>query len=167
MAVNATSTYAAAREAVKGFQKMGPGSTFIMTGNKLNTTALPGVLCFGTGKSAAAHMIQKASVAYKNKATSDFTYVSFTTTEKTRGAIPPAYLSLHFFQCEALLSGPKKLTEWPRFYCVDQRQPDGGPTIPMDGAAHAKLYLDLVNDTEQRQWDYTFVDGQGYVKFST
>ncbi|KAK8134050.1 hypothetical protein PG984_006062 [Apiospora sp. TS-2023a] len=123
MAVNAMSTYVAAREAVRGFQKTGPGSTFIMTGNKLNTAVIPGVLCFGMSKSAAAHMIHNASVSYKNK----------------------GY----------------------KFYYVDQRQPDGGPTIPVDGAAHAKLYLDLVNDPEQRQWDYTFVDGQGYIKFST
>lgn len=67
MAVNTLSPYAAAREAVDGFEKTGPGSTFIMTGNKLNTMALPRVLCFGMGKSATAHMIQHASVSYKNK----------------------------------------------------------------------------------------------------
>ncbi|KAK8094420.1 short-chain dehydrogenase [Apiospora hydei] len=123
LAVNALSAYAAAREAVKGFVKTGQGSTFIMTGNMLNTVALPGILCFGMGKSAAAHMIQNASISYKNK----------------------GY----------------------KFYYADQRQPDGGPTIPVDGEAHAKLYLDLVKDTEQKPWDYTFVDGQGYVSFST
>ncbi|KAK8039104.1 hypothetical protein PG993_007515 [Apiospora rasikravindrae] len=67
MTVNAISVYAAAREAVKGFEKTGPGITFIMTGNKLNTVALPGVLCFGMDKSAAAHMIQNASNSYKKK----------------------------------------------------------------------------------------------------
>ncbi|KAK8862343.1 short chain type dehydrogenase [Apiospora arundinis] len=123
MAVNTISPYAAAREAVNGFEKTGPGSTFIMTGNKLNTVALPRVLCFGMGKSAAAHMIQNASISYKNK----------------------GY----------------------KFYYADQRQPDGGPTIPVDGEAHAKLYVDLAKDTEQRQWDHTFVDGQGYVEFPT
>ncbi|KAK8086890.1 hypothetical protein PG994_001864, partial [Apiospora phragmitis] len=109
MTVNAISTYAAAHEAVKGFEKTGPGSTFIMTGNKLKTVALPGVLCFGMGKSAAAHMIQNASNSYKNK----------------------GY----------------------KFYYADRRQPDGSHTVPVGGEAHTKLYLELVKDTEQRQWD--------------
>ncbi|KAK7921022.1 short-chain dehydrogenase [Apiospora marii] len=126
MAVSAKSTYAAAREAIKGFRKTGPGSTFIMTGNKPNTGALPGVLCFGMGRFGC-------------------------------GAYDPER------QCFIQEHGLQKPTGWLRFYYVDQRQPDGGPTIPVDGAAHARLYLDLVNDPEPRQWDYTFVDGQGYV----
>jgi hypothetical protein len=64
MDVNSTSAYAAAQEAVKGFSQTGTGSTFIFTGNKLNVLGRPEVLVFGMGKSAAAHLIRSASLAY-------------------------------------------------------------------------------------------------------
>jgi NAD(P)-dependent dehydrogenase (short-subunit alcohol dehydrogenase family) len=68
-AVNAISPLFAAKEAVKGF-KLLPDSaskTFIMTGNLLNKMAMPSVLSFGMGKSAAAHMVWGASKGYKEK----------------------------------------------------------------------------------------------------
>src|SRR6202000_2066763 len=66
-AVNATSALFAAQEAVPGFKQLprSEAKTFIETGNKLNVIALPNVLAFGMGKSATAHMIQCASIAYK------------------------------------------------------------------------------------------------------
>ncbi|OTA70015.1 NAD(P)-binding protein [Hypoxylon sp. EC38] len=72
--VNTTSTYIAAREAIKGFEKLGPsglgpaGGTFIFTGNILNITAVPGFMAFGMQKSASAHLIQSLAVgAYVGK----------------------------------------------------------------------------------------------------
>ncbi|KAI1505801.1 putative short chain type dehydrogenase [Biscogniauxia marginata] len=67
--VNVTSVYITAREAVKGFEKLGAeglgpqGGTFIFTGNLLNGTAVPGLLSFGIGKSASAHLIQHLALA--------------------------------------------------------------------------------------------------------
>jgi NAD(P)-dependent dehydrogenase (short-subunit alcohol dehydrogenase family) len=66
-AVNVTSAVFAAQEAVRGFKQL-PSSasrTFIETGNKLNTIAIPKVFAFGIGKNASAHMIQCASMAYQ------------------------------------------------------------------------------------------------------
>lgn len=65
-AVNSVSPLLAAREAVKGFKQL-PSSaskTFIMTGNMLNVVVKPSALTFGMGKTAAAHMMESASVAY-------------------------------------------------------------------------------------------------------
>lgn len=69
IAVNAVSPRFTAREAVKGFKQL-PSSasrTFIMTGNMLNTAVKTDVLVFGMGKSAAAHMVGSASVAYREQ----------------------------------------------------------------------------------------------------
>ncbi|KAI5918847.1 putative short chain type dehydrogenase [Camillea tinctor] len=69
LSVNTTSPYLAAREATKGFEKLeaqglGPeGATFIFTGNMLNDTAIAGLLTFGMGKTATAHMIQHLALA--------------------------------------------------------------------------------------------------------
>ena len=52
-----------------------------------------------------------------------------------------------------------------RFYYVDQRQPDGGPTIPVDGPAAGKMYIELAEKKEQGPWHFTFLDGKGYVEF--
>ncbi|KAF2472601.1 putative short-chain dehydrogenase [Lindgomyces ingoldianus] len=52
-----------------------------------------------------------------------------------------------------------------KFYYVDERQADGSPTIPVGGPAAGKLYVELAEGKEQGPWDYTFVDGQGYVEF--
>ncbi|KAI0106534.1 NAD(P)-binding protein [Hypoxylon sp. NC0597] len=67
--VNTTSPYITAREAVKGFEKLGPsglgpaGGTFIFTGNILNITAVPGFLPFAMQKGASAILIQNLAVA--------------------------------------------------------------------------------------------------------
>lgn len=68
-AINALSPLFAAKEAVKGFKQLGSSAsrTFIMTGNMLNVVANPPVLVFGMGKSAAAHMIKAASMAYERQ----------------------------------------------------------------------------------------------------
>ncbi|KAH8677747.1 putative short-chain dehydrogenase [Xylariales sp. PMI_506] len=121
MDINATSPYAAAKEAAKGFAKTGPGSTFIFTGNKLNVFASPTVTVFGMGKSAVAHLIRGASAGFPG---------------------------LGY-----------------KFYYVDQRLKDGSATVPPGGEAHAKEFLDLAQDSKQRSWHYTFVDGQGYTEF--
>ena len=52
-----------------------------------------------------------------------------------------------------------------RFYFADERQVDGGPTIPVDGPAAAEAYVELAEDPKQRPWQYTFVKGKGYVDF--
>ena len=67
LAANFTSVYASAHEAVSGFSSL-PASlpkTFIYTGNKLNLIVIPALLSLGVGKSAAAHLIEASSVAYK------------------------------------------------------------------------------------------------------
>jgi hypothetical protein len=68
-AVNAISPLFATQEAVKGFKQLenSASGTFIMTGNALNLIAKPDVLTFGMGKSAAAHLIWSASVAYEQQ----------------------------------------------------------------------------------------------------
>jgi NAD(P)-dependent dehydrogenase (short-subunit alcohol dehydrogenase family) len=68
-AVNAISPLFTAKEAAKGFKQLdGSASrTFIMTGNKLNVVVNPPVVVFGMGKSAAAHMIKAASLAYEKQ----------------------------------------------------------------------------------------------------
>ncbi|ETS79152.1 hypothetical protein PFICI_09005 [Pestalotiopsis fici W106-1] len=65
--INATSVYAAAKEAVEGFSKTGPGSTFIFTGNKLNVAGFSHSLVFGMGKSASAHLIRAANNSFEGK----------------------------------------------------------------------------------------------------
>lgn len=52
-----------------------------------------------------------------------------------------------------------------RFYYVDERQPGGGPTIPVNGEAAAEAYVELAEKEEQGPWHYTFVQYKGYVKF--
>ena len=52
-----------------------------------------------------------------------------------------------------------------RFYYADERQADGGVSIPPDGSAAAEAYVELAEDGEQRAWEYTFVKGKGYVEF--
>ena len=52
-----------------------------------------------------------------------------------------------------------------RFYYVDERQPDGGPTIPVNGQAAVEVYVELAEKREQGPWDYTFIHGKGYVEF--
>ncbi|KAI2625673.1 NAD(P)-binding protein [Hypoxylon sp. NC1633] len=128
--INVVSAYAAAHEAVKGFEKLGVsglgpgGGTFIFTGNILNVSTIPGLMLFGMNKSASAHMIKHLALAvYHDK--------------------------------------PYK------FYYADERLADGiyiGRHL--NGDAHADNYLELAKDPKQRDWNYTFVKGKGYVKFT-
>lgn len=67
--VNTTSAFAAAQQAVLGFEQL-PASasrTFIYTGNALNTTTMGPLLDLGVGKSATAHIIESAAAAYKDR----------------------------------------------------------------------------------------------------
>lgn len=61
--------YQAAKEAVKGFEKLPATAsrTFIYTGNILNNGPLPGFLDLGVGKIAAAHFVESAAKAFAGK----------------------------------------------------------------------------------------------------
>jgi hypothetical protein len=50
-----------------------------------------------------------------------------------------------------------------RFYYADQRQTDGGPSIPVDGEAAGEVYVELAEKKEQGPWNYTFIKGKGHV----
>ncbi|KAJ9607240.1 hypothetical protein H2200_008312 [Cladophialophora chaetospira] len=69
MTVNATNALGAAQHAVEGFKALPAtaAKAFFYTGNKLNVMPSPGVLFFGMGKIAAAHMIWECSVAYRDR----------------------------------------------------------------------------------------------------
>lgn len=69
MAVNNTSAYIAAQEAVRGYKELDDSAskTFIYTGNILNTMTMGPLLVGGVGKSATAHIIQSAAIAYKDR----------------------------------------------------------------------------------------------------
>jgi NAD(P)-dependent dehydrogenase (short-subunit alcohol dehydrogenase family) len=72
--VNTVSAYAAAQEAVKGWNSMegehaAGKKTFIYTGNMLNQTVapVPLFLTLGVGKSASAHWVGLADALYREK----------------------------------------------------------------------------------------------------
>lgn len=67
--INTLSVLAAAHEAVLSFEKLPPSAsrTFIYTGNRLNIAPILPLLSLGVGKSATAHMISSASLAYEDK----------------------------------------------------------------------------------------------------
>ncbi|RAL14496.1 putative short-chain dehydrogenase [Aspergillus homomorphus CBS 101889] len=67
--VNTTSAFAAAQQAVKTFERLPTSAarTFLYTGNALNGFAVPLFFTLGVGKSASAHMIESASLAYREK----------------------------------------------------------------------------------------------------
>jgi NAD(P)-dependent dehydrogenase (short-subunit alcohol dehydrogenase family) len=74
--VNTVSAYAAAQEAVKGWDSMAGQQhaavgkkTFIYTGNMLNQTVapVPLFLTLGVGKSASAHWVGLADALYRDK----------------------------------------------------------------------------------------------------
>jgi hypothetical protein len=125
LSLNTTSAYVAAQQAVKAFQGLPEqaSKTFIYTGNALNTTVMPQLLGLGVSKSASAHIIQAAALAYQD-----------------RGF---------------------------KFYYADERKADGGPAFKIDGDAHAKLFLELVEGKTQGPWQQTFVKGEGYKSFPT
>lgn len=73
LAVNLTSAFVAAREAVAGFKEL-PAQVpkaFIYSGNKLNVMSDPKTLSFGITKSGAAHMIWDCSNAYRSQGYKD------------------------------------------------------------------------------------------------
>jgi NAD(P)-dependent dehydrogenase (short-subunit alcohol dehydrogenase family) len=67
--VNVSSVFVAAQQAVLAFQDLPESAsrTFIYTGNILNTVTMGPLLDLGVGKSAAAHIIESAAIAYKDK----------------------------------------------------------------------------------------------------
>ncbi|KAL8278748.1 hypothetical protein RQP46_008817 [Phenoliferia psychrophenolica] len=70
LAINVTSPFAAAQEALAGLEALkGAGSdlTYIYTGNGLNTVQFPSTLALGVGKSASAHWIQIGAQVYGGK----------------------------------------------------------------------------------------------------
>jgi hypothetical protein len=75
MAVNNTSVYVAAQQAVLGFAELPADAprTFMYTGNILNIKPLTQFLESGTGKAASAHMMMAAAHEYKDKG---YKYVS-------------------------------------------------------------------------------------------
>ena len=69
MHVNTTSAFVAAQQAVIGFKQLpdSASKTFIFTGNILNTVTMARLMDMGAGKSATAHIIQSASLAYADQ----------------------------------------------------------------------------------------------------
>jgi len=66
--LNIKSVFAAAKEFVRlGGDAPPRPRTFILTGNMLNTMAGPGFISLGIGKSAGAHIIAAAAMAYGEK----------------------------------------------------------------------------------------------------
>ncbi|KAK9490629.1 hypothetical protein V1508DRAFT_359710 [Lipomyces doorenjongii] len=66
LAVNVSSLYAALQETVKGWRHVANShKVFIFTGNALNVAgAVPQILTYGVGKTAAAHLIDAAVKSY-------------------------------------------------------------------------------------------------------
>lgn len=141
IAVNTASVLVAAKQAVLSFEQLPENAsrTFIFTGNILNTEPILPLFSMGMGKSATAHLIFAASMAYKGRG-----YKS--------GNLP------------LRVSGYSLIVN--RFYYTDERKADGtvaGGAI--SGAAHADFYLKLAEDKEQGPWLATFVKDRGYLKF--
>ncbi|KAL8990686.1 MAG: hypothetical protein Q9169_008062 [Polycauliona sp. 2 TL-2023] len=69
LAINTTSAFAAGQQAVLAFKDLpdSASKTFVYTGNALNTTTMGPLLDLGVGKSATAHIIESAAVAYAEK----------------------------------------------------------------------------------------------------
>ncbi|TAQ86978.1 hypothetical protein B7494_g4681 [Chlorociboria aeruginascens] len=68
-AVNTTSAYLAAQEAVKGFATLPADwpKSFIYTANGLNVKPMPQLVSLGLGKTAMAHVLETCVLAYKTK----------------------------------------------------------------------------------------------------
>lgn len=45
------------------------------------------------------------------------------------------------------------LTSLSKFYYADERQTDGGVSIPVDGPAAADAYLDFAEEEKQSDWE--------------
>ncbi|EED14115.1 short-chain dehydrogenase, putative [Talaromyces stipitatus ATCC 10500] len=113
--VNMTSVFAAAHEAVNGFEKI-PTSvpkSFIFTGNALDEIIIPGLSGLGAGKSATAHLIKAAAAAYLEKG-----YTFYYVDERLSGGGPvgnsidgPAHADL-FYE----LAGDKNQRNWKQMF---------------------------------------------------
>ena len=68
LSVNTASVLVAAKEATESFKVLPSGmkKTFIFTGNILNTEPILPLFSAGMGKSATAHLIAAASMAYRD-----------------------------------------------------------------------------------------------------
>lgn len=68
-AVNITSPYLAAQEAVRGFETLPKDvpRSFIYTGNGFNQIVVPAYVGLGIGKAASANWIEGASIWYKDR----------------------------------------------------------------------------------------------------
>lgn len=69
LAVNTSSVYVSIQEALSCFESLQNGlpKSFIFTGNRLNIEPMPFFLSMGVGKAGAAHLIQAAAMAFKDK----------------------------------------------------------------------------------------------------
>jgi hypothetical protein len=69
MTINTTSAFVAAQQAALGFADLpaDAAKSFFYTGNILNVAVLPSFMDAGAGKSAAAHMMNAAAAAYKDR----------------------------------------------------------------------------------------------------
>jgi len=69
LVINTTSAYVAAQQAALGFEELPKTAsrTFIYTGNCTNVIPFPQYLDLGVGKTATAHFLQLAALAYKEK----------------------------------------------------------------------------------------------------
>jgi hypothetical protein len=70
LAINTSSAYAAAREAVLSFDAIEEKSipkAFIFTGNALNTFVMLPAVTLGPGKAATAHFVEMGAQAYGAK----------------------------------------------------------------------------------------------------
>ncbi|KAI9159072.1 hypothetical protein HJFPF1_07080 [Paramyrothecium foliicola] len=123
-AVNLFSSYAAAQQAVRGWETLSDpiNATFIFTGNCQNVIPITALMDLGPGKAGSASFIQAAAESYKDK----------------------GY----------------------KFYYADERLEDGTPMFTgLSGKGHAKHYVELTEDPQQRPWLQTFTTGIGYKTF--
>lgn len=69
LAVNVTSAYFAAAEAVKGFETLPDElpKSFIYTANGLNMMPQPRLVSLGLGKTAIGHVIENSTIAFRGK----------------------------------------------------------------------------------------------------
>ncbi|KAF3397303.1 hypothetical protein DPV78_007772 [Talaromyces pinophilus] len=113
-----TSAFAAAREAINGFEKL-PSSfspkSFLFTGNALDEIVIQGMAPAGAGKSATAHLIKAAAASetYREKG-----YTFYYVDERTSTG-QPAYNKIdgaahadHFFE----LASDKNQREWKQTF---------------------------------------------------
>jgi hypothetical protein len=68
-AINSTSAFIAAQQAVMGFEQLpeSASKTFIFTGNILNEEIIVPLITNGVGKSATAHVIRAAASSYADR----------------------------------------------------------------------------------------------------